>query len=188
MAVSKRLRYEVLRRDNHSCRYCGATAPDVKLTVDHVVPVALGGTDEPSNLVTACAGCNSGKSSTTPNAQQVQDVAQDALRWQRAIAEAGRLQRAGRANLAQYRADFEEQWTAACSRAGWFYDLPTGWEGTIDQFYLAGFTVADLREPLRAAHETYGVKSEWRYFCAVAWRMLADQNELARVLLSVDES
>ncbi|MEU5976310.1 hypothetical protein [Streptomyces sp. NPDC047315] len=24
MAVSKRLRYEILRRDNHACRYCGA--------------------------------------------------------------------------------------------------------------------------------------------------------------------
>lgn len=64
MAVSKRLRYEVLRRDNHTCRYCGATAPDVPLRVDHVTPVALGGTDTPDNLVTACEPCNSGKSST----------------------------------------------------------------------------------------------------------------------------
>ena len=39
MAVSKRTRYEVLRRDNHACRYCGASAPDAKLTVDHVLPV-----------------------------------------------------------------------------------------------------------------------------------------------------
>lgn len=58
MAVSKRLRYEILRRDNHTCRYCGATAPDVKLTVDHVVPVALGGSDVPTNLVAACDACN----------------------------------------------------------------------------------------------------------------------------------
>lgn len=35
MPVSKRLRYEVLRRDSHTCRYCGGAAPDVKLTVDH---------------------------------------------------------------------------------------------------------------------------------------------------------
>lgn len=43
MAVSKRLRFEVLRRDNHACRYCGATPPDVVLTIDHVVQTALGG-------------------------------------------------------------------------------------------------------------------------------------------------
>jgi 5-methylcytosine-specific restriction endonuclease McrA len=24
MAVSKRLRYEIMLRDNHTCRYCGA--------------------------------------------------------------------------------------------------------------------------------------------------------------------
>ncbi|WP_075737496.1 HNH endonuclease [Streptomyces acidiscabies] len=64
MAVSKRLRYEILRRDNHTCRYCGASAPDVPLRVDHVTPVALGGTDTPDNLVAACEPCNSGKSST----------------------------------------------------------------------------------------------------------------------------
>lgn len=27
MAVSKRLRHEVMRRDNHTCRYCGGGAP-----------------------------------------------------------------------------------------------------------------------------------------------------------------
>ncbi len=66
MAVSKRLRYEILRRDNHTCRYCGAAAPDVPLRVDHVTPVALGGSDKPENLVTSCEPCNSGKSSTIP--------------------------------------------------------------------------------------------------------------------------
>lgn len=81
MAVSKRLRYEVLRRDNHACRYCGRSAPDVALTVDHVVPVALGGSDDPGNLVTACRDCNSGKSASSPDAPIVANVADDALRW-----------------------------------------------------------------------------------------------------------
>lgn len=80
MAVSKRLRYEILRRDNHACRYCGATAPTVKLNVDHVIPQALGGSDKPTNLVTACADCNSGKTSSLPNATPVADVEQGALR------------------------------------------------------------------------------------------------------------
>ncbi|MFE4420379.1 HNH endonuclease [Streptomyces sp. NPDC056817] len=64
MAVSKRLRYEILRRDRYTCRYCGASAPDAPMRVDHVTPVALGGTDHPSNLVAACEPCNSGKTST----------------------------------------------------------------------------------------------------------------------------
>lgn len=88
MAVSRRLRFEILRRDGHACRYCGAMAPDVKLTVDHVIPTALGGSDEASNLVTACQDCNAGKSSISPDSGIVEDVAADALRWGRAVEQA----------------------------------------------------------------------------------------------------
>ncbi len=41
-------------------------APDVEITVDHVVPVALGGSDEPSNLAAACDACNGGKTLLKP--------------------------------------------------------------------------------------------------------------------------
>lgn len=80
MAVSKRLRYEILRRDNFQCRYCGAAAPDVKLNADHVIPQSLGGSDKPNNLVTSCADCNGGKTSSMPNAMPVADVEQDTFR------------------------------------------------------------------------------------------------------------
>ena len=56
------LRFRVLRRDNFTCQYCGRSAPDVELHVDHKVPFADGGSDSLSNLVTACAECNLGKS------------------------------------------------------------------------------------------------------------------------------
>ena len=59
MAVTKRTRFEVLRRDNYTCRYCRST--EHSLTIDHVTPVALGGSDDPSNLVACCRDCNSGK-------------------------------------------------------------------------------------------------------------------------------
>ncbi|GGV46153.1 HNH endonuclease [Streptomyces spectabilis] len=93
MAVSKRLRYEVLRRDNHACRYCGATAPGVKLNVDHVIPQALGGSDKPDNLVTSCTDCNAGKTSSMPNAQPITDVDQEAFRQAVADKQAASKQR-----------------------------------------------------------------------------------------------
>lgn len=55
------LRFTVLRRDNYTCRYCGAKAPDVQLEVDHVVPASDGGSSTVDNLVTACLACNRGK-------------------------------------------------------------------------------------------------------------------------------
>ncbi|MFJ6561989.1 HNH endonuclease [Streptomyces sp. NPDC091412] len=67
MSVPARLRFEVLRRDGFRCRYCGVTAADAELTVDHVTPIALGGADALDNLVTACGPCNNGKTSTAPD-------------------------------------------------------------------------------------------------------------------------
>jgi hypothetical protein len=61
MAISKRRRFEILRRDGFTCRYCGRSAPDVVLQIDHVTPRALGGSDHPSNLAAACEDCNQGK-------------------------------------------------------------------------------------------------------------------------------
>lgn len=59
--MSKKTRFEVFKRDAFTCQYCGAKAPDVVLQVDHVHPVASGGTDALINLVTSCAACNGGK-------------------------------------------------------------------------------------------------------------------------------
>ena len=41
--------------------YCGNHPPSVLLQVDHIKPVADGGGNEDSNLVTSCQPCNIGK-------------------------------------------------------------------------------------------------------------------------------
>lgn len=58
-----KLRFEILKRDNFKCTYCGNGAiQGVRLHVDHIHPRAEGGTDAPDNLTTACSSCNLGKS------------------------------------------------------------------------------------------------------------------------------
>jgi hypothetical protein len=59
--LSKRVRFEVFKRDGFCCTYCGATPMQSALHIDHVVAVVNGGTNDPQNLVTACADCNLGK-------------------------------------------------------------------------------------------------------------------------------
>lgn len=79
---SKRLRFEILKRDGFRCRYCGASAASTILHVDHVVPESAGGDDEPENLVTACSVCNGGKSNvglddSRLSATTVEDIQQN---------------------------------------------------------------------------------------------------------------
>ena len=59
--ISQKTRFEVFKRDNFTCQYCGASAPDVILEIDHIKPVSKGGTNSILNLVTSCRNCNRGK-------------------------------------------------------------------------------------------------------------------------------
>lgn len=59
--LSPRLRFLVFSRDGYRCIYCGITGKDSALQIDHKISVADGGTDDISNLVTACEKCNAGK-------------------------------------------------------------------------------------------------------------------------------
>ena len=61
VGISKKLRFEVFKRDVFTCKYCGNKAPDVVLEIDHVIPVASGGKNDIFNLVTSCFDCNRGK-------------------------------------------------------------------------------------------------------------------------------
>ena len=61
-AIPKKIRFEVFKRDKFTCQYCGESAPDTVLEIDHIIPFAKGGSDDILNLVTSCEDCNAGKS------------------------------------------------------------------------------------------------------------------------------
>lgn len=62
--VPAKLRFEVLKRDNFTCRYCGGKPEDgYALHVDHIIPYSKGGETKMDNLITACWLCNEGKGS-----------------------------------------------------------------------------------------------------------------------------
>ena len=58
------LRWEILKRDNFTCQYCGQMAPQVVLHIDHKTAKFNGGNDDKDNLVACCSACNIGKSTT----------------------------------------------------------------------------------------------------------------------------
>jgi 5-methylcytosine-specific restriction endonuclease McrA len=59
-------RLAIYHRDGFACAYCGAHAEEgAKLTLDHIVACELGGSNEATNLITACLSCNSSKQDAT---------------------------------------------------------------------------------------------------------------------------
>lgn len=184
MAVSKRTRFEVLRRDNFTCRYCRST--NGELTVDHVVPVALGGTDTPDNLVACCKDCNAGKSSISPDAELVADVSDDAVRWSAAMKAAAEAIAAEQKELASLVDHWEhaiwESWNGPGEEP---LPLPSDWREGVAGKLQAGLTMDDLKDAVDIAMHKRGVSNVdcFRYFMGVCNRMLADRVALARELL-----
>lgn len=73
--VPRRFRRQVTNtflfaRDDYQCQYCGRRAVELKpresLTRDHLIPLSRGGTNEWSNVVTACSPCNTRKANRLP--------------------------------------------------------------------------------------------------------------------------
>lgn len=101
MALTKKIRFEVFKRDSFTCQYCGRKAPDVVLQCDHIEPKAKGGSDDILNLITSCFACNAGKSDRRLSddsvvAKQREQLAQlqerkeqieMMMEWQRSLAE-----------------------------------------------------------------------------------------------------
>jgi hypothetical protein len=190
-AISKRLRFEIYRRDNHTCRYCGASAPGVKLTVDHVIPVTLGGSDEPFNLVTACTDCNNGKSSIAPDSPIVEGVADDTLRWARAMRCAAELQAAQQEKADAYVATLDHvwcQWTVPAygdARQRSPVHRPDNWRDSLERFHSLGLEMSVAANAMQTALNNDRIKSgsAWRYFCGICWRRLEERQQIARDML-----
>jgi 5-methylcytosine-specific restriction endonuclease McrA len=59
----KKGKYSILNRDAFKCVYCNSSSIEdgARLTVDHLIPISKGGSNNPNNLVTACRDCNISK-------------------------------------------------------------------------------------------------------------------------------
>lgn len=57
--IETKIMWQVFRRDNYTCRYCGAI--DRPLTVDHIVLWEEMGPSIPINLLSSCKKCNNGR-------------------------------------------------------------------------------------------------------------------------------
>lgn len=190
--IPKALRFQILRRDNHACRYCGASAPEATLVVDHVLPVALGGETTAENLVTACVACNSGKAATPPDAATVADVQADALRWREAMEFAAGIQRAIHERRERYIEAFDaawSEWKITVQGSDTPIDRDDNWRASIGRFRDLGLNEDLMLEMVTRAMTKPGLQMRhvWKYFCGCCWRVLRERTEIAQGYLGIGD-
>lgn len=187
MAVSRRLRFEILRRDNFTCRYCGSAAPDVVLHVDHVIPVTLGGGDTANNLVTACEDCNQGKGSTTVDMPEVEEVDATAALVERAQRVASERRRMELAKIEGFFDDFEAYYREKVYEApGGTSSYGPAWTTSVERFMSEGLEPEDLYYYVRVVADACPRKP-WPYFCGCCWKEITRRQEDARRLIEDGE-
>lgn len=178
MAVTKRTRFEVLRRDDYTCQYCGAKAPDVTLTIDHVMPQSLGGDDKPGNLLTACKDCNSGKSSITPDSPLVQGLSDRAAAYALGMQDKMTRFRADFESLDSYVHAFRKKWDSWTYANDTNIPLPGDYELALFKWMQIGVPIRALDLAIKKAMNKSGLRGEYgefTYMAGVIHRMLDDR-------------
>ncbi|MDJ0735247.1 MAG: HNH endonuclease [Nostocaceae cyanobacterium] len=59
--IPSAVRKYVFQRDKYQCQSCGKTDLETNLSIDHIIPLSRGGSNDISNLQTLCFNCNQKK-------------------------------------------------------------------------------------------------------------------------------
>jgi hypothetical protein len=171
--ISKKLRFDVFKRDKFCCQYCGAVPPGALLEVDHIDPVCNGGTNDVDNLLTACFDCNRGKGGV-PLSTAPASLAQKAAEIREREEQIAGYREVVQSQLDRIEADM---WEVAdtliegSSKNGMRRD----WLQSIKTFNnrLPLHLVVDSAEIARAA-KPWSEAACFRYFCGVCWNRIRE--------------
>lgn len=167
--ISKRLRFEVFKRDGFVCQYCGNSPPSVLLECDHVHPVALGGDTTADNLVTACQGCNRGKGAVPLSdvPQTLEARAEETLERESQIAGYEAIMRERRLRLDT---DAQEVLEAFLSHfTGRDYITKRDFQSIRRFIENIGVSRTLDAAALAMARKPYTYSTCFRYFCGICW-------------------
>lgn len=174
-AISTKTRFEVFKRDNFACQYCGAHPPGVLLHVDHIRAVADGGGNEIDNLVTACEPCNLGK-----GARPLMAVPESLAEKVKAVAER-EAQVLGYQSVMEARRDRieDELWRVAevIESGSAERGMSRQWTASIRRFneQLGVHAVLEAADIARGQYR-YGGKKCFLYFCGICWNRIREQS------------
>lgn len=64
--ISGAVQQKIWKADGFKCVYCNREMGDVQLSIDHFIPLELGGVNNETNYLSACRRCNKDKGSQDP--------------------------------------------------------------------------------------------------------------------------
>jgi len=181
MAVGKKTRFEIFKRDEFTCQYCGRRPPNVTLEVDHVIPRAEGGGDNQANLVTSCFDCNRGKGARSLD--EVPPGASEELRRRKELRE----QTDALSDFLEQERSRETRYVRNCAKR-WRTNLPEHLcdcefpadRHTSLRIFLRRLPPSEVADAIDIAHlkrpprETWDEPATWKYFCGVCWHKIKD--------------
>ena len=172
-AISKKVRFEVFKRDSFTCQYCGAHPPQAVLHVDHIVPVAEGGGNEDTNLVTACDNCNLGKA-----ANSLESIPASLSSRAAEVAEREAQLRGYSEVMAAMRQRIDDDcWEVANIFVDQFQldGIRKDWFQSIRQFVeKIGVHECIRAMELAASRKPYSREQCFRYFCGICWNLVRE--------------
>ncbi len=177
-AVGKRKRFEVFKRDDFTCGYCGQRPPAVILEVDHIEAVSSGGDNQMANLITACRDCNRGKSdvSLTRITRPIAANSEDERERQAQVNALRRTLRATKKAEREQIAVVADGFRELCPGA----ELSTTFKlGTI-KLFLQHFTGEEMLDFFEMAVGRLGNSNNnnvVKYFCGICWNKIHQREE-----------
>lgn len=167
-AISKRLRFDVFKRDGFVCQYCGSHPPAVVLEVDHINPVSNGGATDIDNLITSCFACNRGKAAE-PLTVVPQSLAEKAVE----VAER-EAQILGYAQVMEDRRQRieDDAWKIVDAFDGPADDFRRDWFRSVKTFVdrLGYHETLEAMEIARGRMRSK--RQRFAYFCGICWRKI----------------
>ncbi len=173
-----KIRFEVFKKDQFTCRYCGKRPGETVLEVDHIIPRSKGGTDAIENLVTSCFECNRGKSNRMLHelSPEMQHDAQLLKEKKEQLKE-----------FYKYQKDIETITNRAVTTISNYWFKLTAKQNALSAMqkvsiknFLKTFTVPEIKEAMEISTKIFDFNQRFKYLCGIIVnkRMKKDDPEL----------
>ena len=175
MSISKKLRFEVFKRDGFKCAYCGRTPPSVTLEVDHIQPKSKGGKNDINNYVTACFDCNRGKrdipldkipAQLSQNMEVLKEKEEQIKEYRKFVLKIERREKRDIEDVSKIYRDSYPEW-----------DFSDNFKYVSIKKFIQLLPKHKVMDSLRKSVSKfpYNKDTAIRYFCGICWREIKDQ-------------